>query len=371
MTVTTRPRPLRSPAPPPGLDPLEALIEEARRRARRRRQRYAAAALLTALAATLMFFGVGRGGGGNRGQAASHPPLQVLPHIKPIRVAVVRNGPLTIADDPTSSWYGISTIGRSGSPLDVARCPHRVRWCGESQGVAWAPDGKWLAVSVTSVTMLNDYNGIHVVNPATGADRTALSCAPTACDWIDLAWSPDGSRLAYSAYGRIYVIAANGTRTLLRTHTAGRDTSPSWSPSGRWIAFANSVGKRSSIYAIRLDGTRRKLLATGASAPAWSPLGTTIAYRVGCGVKLITPTGRDVTPLSPLRCGQLGVSGPPVWSPDGRKLAVDGTTNYGTGTERGIFVMNADGSAVRQLTQTTGDYLWASPRPSWRPLARG
>jgi hypothetical protein len=57
------------------LDPLDALIEEARRRARRRRRRNGAAALLVVAAGVAAFIGFGRGGaGGNESAALARAP---------------------------------------------------------------------------------------------------------------------------------------------------------------------------------------------------------------------------------------------------------------------------------------------------------
>src|SRR4029077_6558531 len=121
----------------------------------------------------------------------------------------VANGPLTLADVDTiapgegpSGWYGISTLG-SGGRLDlVARCPDHADWCGEIEGLAWSPGGAWLAAGVTSVGSANPYNGLHLINPSTREDRTIRPCAPSAgeCDWFDIAWAPDGSRLAYVSH---------------------------------------------------------------------------------------------------------------------------------------------------------------------------
>jgi hypothetical protein len=396
MTVTTPPRPPHSmpPTASPPSDPRdpqvepEALIEEARRRARRRRRLYGACLVLAATGGAGALFGFGRGGGhGTATQPAGAKPL-VRIHAGSV-ASTMKNGPLAImafeADSSArgpSGWYGLSTIGIGGRLSPVVPCPGRVTWCGEVESIDWSPNGEQLALSVTSFLRANAFNGLHTVNRATGRDQQILNCAPPECDWFDLDWSPDGSRLAFVSGPTggggtqntvIYLINTDGTgRTVLNTRTVGRDLSPSWSPNGKWIAYAGADEGGSAIYAVRVDGSQGRLLARHGSGPAWSPDGTTIAYRTKCGVKLISPSGTDLTPLSPRRCNAIGIPGfgPPVWSPDGLQIAISGESSMPGGTtKRGTYVMNTDGSNLARLTeQWITVHIGTQPRPAWQPV---
>jgi Tol biopolymer transport system component len=264
-----------------------------------------------------------------------------------------------------AGWYGISSVGSSGRLRTFVRCPRRVRWCGDLESIDWSPNGTSLAFGVTSFGARNPYNGLHIVNFRAGHDRQLVRQGQFGeYDWFDIDWSPDGSKLAYATNGHIAVIDAEGAnRSVLQTGTVGHDHGPSWSPDGRWIAFASKHNGHSSIYVIGADGSDRRMVARYGATPAWSPDGRRIAFRGLDRIQYVSPNGRLLAPGIPFRPGvPVGINGPPVWSPDGKKIAMSNRRN-------GTWIMNVDGSGLRRVSPYAGVALAISqrPRPAWRP----
>jgi hypothetical protein len=304
-------------------------------------------------------------------------PAQGIPRPNPalIKAAVAsspaRNGPLTgVVQD--SNHSGIYSLRSHGGLQKLVDCPETK--CPVLESFAWAPSGQLIAFDVSCErngppAPPTGYEGIHILNLSTGADHRIT---PRGCGGFidDLAWSPDGSRLAYvtddeAGTGReIRVIAADGSSPSTVVETGvGAPSSPTWSSDGKRLAYAVRRGSQSSVYISNLDQVERRLAAVDASAPAWSPRGTVLAVRSCHGIVLLTPAGRTVTPHPGIRtCPAFGVAGRPVWSPDGRRIAVQ--------TYHGIYAMNSNGTNLRRLTKhlSRGSRWRPGPRPSWRPL---
>ena len=153
---------------------------------------------------------------------------------------------------------------------------------------AWSPDGGRIAYA----NGCGDASEIFVMN-ADGSNPVRLT-SNTVMD-EGPAWSPDGSRLAFArGYSwatcagywcerDVWVMDADGTDARRLTSATDEDDSGvTWSPDGRWIAFASARCSSSYygcyypeppiVYAVTVDGARRERITMGAASdPAWHP----------------------------------------------------------------------------------------------------
>src|SRR5207249_4599043 len=103
----------------------------------------------------------------------------------------------------------------------------------------------------------------------------------TDLNWCDSpSWQPTGEWIAFS--GRpglkdkmdIYVVDTSGTRLKQLTREAGSNENPTWSPDGRFIAFTSNREGRRRLYVMDADGSAPRLvgeLPGNAYTPSWSP----------------------------------------------------------------------------------------------------
>jgi len=177
-------------------------------------------------------------------------------------------------------------------------------------------------------------------------------------------WSPDGRFLALTlskdGNPEIYVLTvATGVLQRLTRH-AGIDTEPAWAPTGQQIAFVSDRAGQPRIFVMDRDGANVRQITTGGfhTQPRWSPKGDSIVYTQRAGTHdlwAISPSGSTPHQLTSGQGDNQGAS----WAPDGRHLAFQSNRNG----RWQVFVMSVDGLTTTRVTQGTTE----ATSPSWSP----
>lgn len=177
-------------------------------------------------------------------------------------------------------------------------------------------------------------------------------------------WSPDGTKFALVGYvdsgnttWSIHKVHADGSNLTRLTNVNGvHDSEPSWSPNGSQIAFTRTFwaqNNRNELWTMNADGGNQQYIGVEGYAAKWAPDGSRFIFtssRSG-NYEIYTCNIDGTNELQLTHTG--GDEWMPIWSPDGSQIAYSlstGTWEAGNRTTYEIFVMNTDGSNIRQLT---------------------
>ena len=252
---------------------------------------------------------------------------------------------------------------------------------------AFSRDGKQLAVthsvsnrgtgssSLLSVSVMNA-DGTNAKSIFHG-EEGSLALAPQ--------WSPNDDWIAFGGGfyflprvrpARVVMLRPDGSELHELTKTAGNSGFPSWSPDGKRMVFRFWGEPEYGLRIIKLDdGSTTKLTSGFDNFPAWSPKGDLIAFtRFSEGdydIYTIRPDGTGLRRLTTTP----GNDAHEIWSPDGKHILFS-SARLGFKDEAPLydgipqpyaelFVMNADGSGQRPLT----DNQWEDGTPAWAPTS--
>lgn len=168
--------------------------------------------------------------------------------------------------------------------------PRRLtQWRRDDMAPMWSPDGKHVAL------LRREQGGerLFVITlPSDGAPPSERRVVPTTegekLKHAEAAWSPDGTRLAYTVHRpkqaphvAVTVVTDGRTpadgQTTVASPPGLRATMPSWSPDGRYLALTATAGDPAALdlYAVHLDDGAWVRL-TDDPAPDWLPRWTAL-----------------------------------------------------------------------------------------------
>jgi Tol biopolymer transport system component len=305
-------------------------------------------------------------------------------------VAVAMNAPATFSGDDGPILFRADDFdtGLAGPLMranpdgsDVTEINRRTAFFSDFRA-----DGKRIAIDViqrdldTHIAILKpDGSGFHFITAGRGVHDSP-------------SWSPSGKRLAFNHSPRrlddpkfktkLWTIRANGThKRRLPMSDRGFDVEPKFSPNGRWIVFNRlrfpDGGFTQATFIVSTKGNHRvrRLTPWGINAehPTWSPDSKWIVFNTSPNgtIQVVRPNGEDRRTIV---SEDVGFGGHKPWfSPEGDHILFM-CENQGTLPEppkdynQDLCVMEADGEDIVNITETPNVQ---ENYPAWGPEPHG
>jgi Tol biopolymer transport system component/tRNA A-37 threonylcarbamoyl transferase component Bud32 len=248
---------------------------------------------------------------------------------------------------------------------------------GRATSPAFSPDGSRIAFAWNG-DQAHGTDAFDLYVKALGSE-TLLRLTQHPSEWISSAWSPDGTQIAFhrmdGADTGIYVVPALGgpERKLRATRIPGNDLAIiSWSPDGKWIAFADLLppDEHARVHLLSTETLETRQIPTNPMCvsegiPAFSHNGEHLAYWCFQSdyedslYSLPLPDGKPKM-LAPFSVGPNGMT----WSADDKRLIYSLYKGRGSYELCEVTVANGsvkrlalEGSALRPTVSLKGDKL--------------
>ena len=276
-----------------------------------------------------------------------------------------------------------SALHIDGAPVtgEENAFPFRAAWISPTDFV-YVADGRIRRRSLaTSEARSIDFDATLTVMPARYARKARdmdSRASRRALGIVSPRISPDGGAVAFVALGDLWLMRIGSPPENL-TKDRFLDAEPAWSPDGTRLAYSTDRGGGLLNLWIRdlRTGEDRQLtrLPTSAMSAAWSPDGSRIAFLDvdaiwrRANVSVVDVATGAVTRIHPSSFGP----GAPAWSADGRRVVVAALAPYSTrfreGTNQILSIPVAEG----------GEAIWSTPAehfsidsrvgagPAWSP----
>jgi TolB protein len=264
------------------------------------------------------------------------------------RIVYVQGGKVRMVDSDGANDHAVTSNGAALSP-------------------SWHPSGRAIVFSDFGDT------GTQIAQLDLQSGRVSLLKATPRGLNITPVFTPDGSNVVYASGGEqpanlVIASASNsGNARKIGSGALTEQSSPTFRPDGRRVAFIAPSPKTPQIYTMNVDGSDIQQLTPSVAGvrsyrtgPDWSPDGTKIAYEQQNGdfqVWMINVSDRKMRKLT-----SIGENEDPSWAPDSRHVVISTTRNR----TKYLWVLDTQSGRMRQLTHLDGARLAA-----WSPFLGG
>lgn len=201
-------------------------------------------------------------------------------------VAISRDGLRVVADTTSMKESKIRILDERGTRTLMTLGN------GDGGSPAWSPDGR----EIYFTWSINGPQDIYVrAADGSGEEKVVLKFDKNQYGALFLTVSPNGNSLAFGIIDRltggdIYTLALDGDgKPQPFLHSVANETTPSFSPDGRWLAYESDGSGRKEVYITPFPagGAQYQVSTSGGERPVWRHDGKEIYYREGLRIMAV------------------------------------------------------------------------------------
>lgn len=275
-----------------------------------------------------------------------------------------RGGVISVTDTPQ--------IGRTLTPILVPTnfatptlLPSKIPSLTPIPSLTFTPVSTWRQGQLVFVAGSSWNTALYTLDLVNDGEPVLLYAPSTKTLVAAPSWSPDGAKIMFTQFEGndrfTYVINAKPGASPIKLHKCMYG---SWSPDSKEIVCKSSISSTFDIIDASTGSVNESIRMTGgATLPDWSKQNNEIVYvLVNDNQTSIWLSELIAGALPSLLAGASSENYAPAWSPDGKWIVFQSNQSSPLSD---LWVMDDNGSNVRRVLQTDGQY-W-SRAPSWSP----
>jgi WD40 repeat protein len=126
------------------------------------------------------------------------------------------------------------------------------------------------------------YSLYTVAADGSGSTKPLISASHALTPNTPISWSPQGA-LVFMDRGDLWVLGPGETEPRVLERTPGHETTPAFSPDGKWLAYASDDAGRFDVYVRPFQNAGEKYVISnsGGSEPVWARSGRELFFKGG------------------------------------------------------------------------------------------
>ncbi len=207
-----------------------------------------------------------------------------------------------------------------------------------------------------------NYHNVDIIVPSDRQEERERFVDPVKY-LTDFEISPKGRRVAFCARGELALFPSKEGRLIYLTTRSGvREKFPKWAPDGKSVLFVSDATGEDEIYVVDIFKKKPEQITRGTQGwkypPVWSPDGKKIAYSDGS--QTIYIVDRETGKITRADSSDYWEIRRYSWSPDSRYLAYDKPDDHHFNS---IFIYDTVTGRVHRVT----DHFTNDTNPVWDP----